>query len=870
MTSFVLVKNETWRASVSAAVGDARRVRFFTELSAALEAHRGERTRLVILELGAFPEFELAAFGSQDPPALLCLLADAAEAGAALRAGATDCELSTEPSHLALRLEVLQAHQERTRRLRADAGVLEMMVATPSSGWRFWEFDMVGKRFTRAPPTAGSAHGYSLADLEARSWEELYPQNARRLLLRCLRDDLERYKATGELRPRSLDLEINNADGSTGFRRITLTLGFDAEGKPTIVRGVTCDITDSVRTRSSLASIEASVAALLATLPIPIISLDADGMVKEWNLAAEHAFGFQAAEVLGRPYPLCGTDETGRSDRRLLLDACRGGLALKAHESMGVRRDGVAVHIAMWTGPIADVEGRLTGTFVIVADIDERKRAELEYRRLFESAHDAILVFDPADEIVLDVNARGCEIYGRSRDELVGSSLRALSATPDRGREKIQETLQSGALLRFETVQYRKDGSAMILDVNASAIEYRGKTAILSINRDVTEHHAHQEELRKRDRALAEASKLEAVGRLAGGIAHDFNNLLMVIESCSQVLAEAQDDSQPTSDEVVDLEDAVARAKMLVRQLVTFARQAPVQIQTLDLCEVVGSLRGILRRLLREDIELITDVELRTPLYVQMDPSQLEQVIVNLVVNARDAIASVGTVSIDVEPSAKPGFVELIVRDDGNGMGEVTQAQIFEPFFTTKEPGKGTGLGLATVHGIVSAAGGEIAVESQPEIGTEFRVLLPIAAQPKVPASTHRKRSRLSQPGAESILLVEDERAVRRILSRELKKYGYLVLESDDGAAALEFAASHPYPIDLLITDVVMPHMGGGELAKRLRSSRPDLKVVFMSGHTDRRAVQEIAETGFTVLSKPFAPAQLMETVRGLFTVQQD
>ena len=711
-------------------------------------AWRNAPGAIVVTESSALWLLEL---GADVRGSLLCLLASEAELDGAFAGGATECELDPDAARLALRLRAMQAKQRQLAELRADASVLEMMTASPETGWRFWEFDLRSRRFTRALPTTSSSRYLSLEELERVSWQALYPVASRDIVRNAIRDAIEEHRATGEVRSRTVEVEIINADGSTGFRRTRLSLALDDGGAPTLVRGITWDVTDFVAARESLSSIEAS----------------------------------------------------------------------------------------------------LTGL-------------QVDYRRLFDSVHDAIVVFDPVAGTILDVNVRACEMYDQSRSELLGAGLDCISPHPERERDELRRALEGEASLRFDTVQLRKDGSEMMLDVNASRIEYAGKPAVLSISRDVTERHAHERELRKRDKALADASRLEAVGRLAGGVAHDFNNLLMVIESCSEAIA-AHDSSDRLSEETADLQGAVARAKGLVRQLLVFARQAPVLVQTFDALEVLRPLASILRRLVSEDIEIVTSFERSLPSFVRMDPSQLEQIVVNLVVNARDSISGAGTISVDLVRSERPGFCELVVRDDGCGMDEATRSRALEPFFTTKDAGKGTGLGLATVHGIVAVAKGDISIASQPNVGTEIRVRLPTSDAMPTSIATARGR-RASQPGSESILLVEDERAVRRILARELTRSGYRVFESENGVEALALAASLPHAIDLLVTDVVMPRMGGEELARRLRTTQPSLKVLFMSGYADRRATDEVrADELGTLMSKPFPPALLMERVRELF-----
>ncbi len=526
--------------------------------------------------------------------------------------------------------------------------------------------------------------------------------------------------------------------------------------------------------------------------------------------------------------------------------------------------DGTMGHRTVTTRLALDAEGRPTLLRGATWDTTEAMRTatslasvEVEYKRLFDGAHDAILVLDPSGTI-LEANPRGCELYGCAYEDLVGNSIETYSVDPVRASNDLARGAEGAGQGRFETLQRRADGVEMTVEVNASSIEYRGRPAILAVSRDVTERRAEERARQDRERALSDATRLEAIGRLAGGIAHDFNNLLMVIEGCAEALAGATE-----SEEITDLRDAVERAKTLVRQLLTFARKAPVEMRTLSIVEVVRPLIGMLRRLLREDIELVTQLDVPEATSVRADPSQLEQVVINLIVNARDAISGAGHIRLALTPSAVPGHVDLVVGDTGAGMDDATRSRVFEPFFSTKR-GQNSGLGLATVHGIVAALGGLIEVTSELGVGTEMRVSLPAVAVPELRAISDRPQ-RNSHPGAETILLVEDERAVRRILARELERFGYRVIESENGAEALDLAAGFEGRIDLLVTDVVMPKLGGSDLAQRLLAARPDIKVLFMSGHMERETIQTITDKNLgPVLSKPFAPALLMEMVRRL------
>ena len=368
-----------------------------------------------------------------------------------------------------------------------------------------------------------------------------------------------------------------------------------------------------------------------------------------------------------------------------------------------------------------------------------------------------------------------------------------------------------------------------------------------------------EQALRRSEEQLRQAQKMEAVGRLAGGIAHDFNNLLTVITSYGDLLLEdlAPDDSR--RDDVEQIRKAAEGAAALTRQLLAFSRQQVLEPKVLDIRAIVAGTEKLLRRLIGADVQLATSLASDLGA-VKADPGQLEQIIINLAVNARDAMPGGGRLTIAAtgmeEVEGRPGrWVMLAVSDTGIGMDEQTKARIFEPFFTTKESGKGTGLGLATVYGIVKQAGGFIWVDSEPGRGTSFEVYLPRVDEPVAPAIT---RPAPAEPGrgTETVLLVEDAPAVRLVTRQVLERYGYTVLEAPTGDMALRLAAKHHGPIHLLLTDVVMPGLSGRQLAGQLSQLRAEMKVLYVSGYADT------VESGVAYLQKPFAPEALARRVR--------
>jgi CheY-like chemotaxis protein len=375
---------------------------------------------------------------------------------------------------------------------------------------------------------------------------------------------------------------------------------------------------------------------------------------------------------------------------------------------------------------------------------------------------------------------------------------------------------------------------------------------------------------------------MEAVGRLAGGVAHDFNNLLTVIMSYSNLLLQDFGTNDPRRDDLEQVQKAAAAAAALTRQLLAFSRQQVIEPRLLALEDVVAGAAKMLTRVIGEDIELVTILR-KEPSTVRIDPGQLEQVIMNLAVNARDAMPTGGrltieTTQVDLDDTyarmhwpATPGqFAMLAVSDNGVGMDEPTRARIFEPFFTTKEPGKGTGLGLATVYGIVQQSGGFIWVYSEPGSGATFKIYLPLVDQ-EAGLNEYPATARAGLRGMETVLLAEDASAVRAVVRQTLERHGYTVLEAPNGKAALDLAAKQADRIDLLLTDVVMPEMSGRRLAERFTALRPGVKVLYMSGYTDDAVLRHgVLGPGVAYLQKPFSPDVLAGKVREVLDAPRD
>ena len=517
----------------------------------------------------------------------------------------------------------------------------------------------------------------------------------------------------------------------------------------------------------------------------------------------------------------------------------------------------------------------------IIRDITARKALEAELRRealVFELIGDAVLVMDP-NRVIIDWNPAAERIFGYAKAEIIGTS-------PDRLYPRSHLHMQSEVATALrqegrwvgEMPFVRKDGTEGVGDIHIVAMRDAAGQLLstIGVTRDITERRRSEEALRKSEERLHLSQRLEAVGQLAGGVAHDFNNLLTAITSYTQLLLDDAAPQDPRRDDLLEIKKAADRATSLTRQLLAFSRKQVLEPCVLDVNGVVADLEKMLRRLIGEHIALVTDC-LPALSRVRADRGQLEQVIVNLAVNARDAMPNGGTLKIatsnveltpehwlghpDVE--AKPGrYVLLAVSDTGVGMDRATQARIFEPFFTTKGPGRGTGLGLATVYGIVKQSGGYIWVNSEVGEGTTFRIYLP-AVQKPAEAGDDAVKSSTTPAGTGTILLVEDEPAVRALARRVLEQSGYHVLEAADGIEAEQVAAQHSGALDLVLTDVVMPNLGGKALVERLRARHPALNVLFMSGYPEG----EVDRRGLTgddasYLEKPFSPQMLRDRVR--------
>jgi len=640
------------------------------------------------------------------------------------------------------------------------------------------------------------------------------------------------------------------------------------------------DITERERTTAQLRSQERQLQTIVNAVSDVVLELDGDGRYLNIWAADESDLARPRTELLGK-----------RVEEVLGLDAARP----LAGPLRRVLSTGVPESLE-YPLPLADGEhwflGRLTrlpgidgGPDTVcmgVTDITERKRAEealrvseAEHRGLIERAPLGIYRTTPEGRI-LAANAAFARMLGYDDpEELTGLDMaRDVYASPEE-RARLLSQLGQQDDFAIEAQWKRRDGAAVVARLNVHAV--RGPAQRIQCFEGLAEDVTQQRSLEAQYR---QAQRLEAVGRLAGGVAHDFNNILTAITGYSELLlSDLAADDRRRSD-VEEIRAAAQRAAVLTRQLLAFSRRQVFQVSVLDLNTVVRTLDRMLRRLIGEDVRL--ELALSEGLgAVRADPAQMEQVVMNLAVNARDAMPAGGRLTIEtanvvldesyarVHRGAAPGrFVMLAMSDTGIGMDAETQSHIFEPFFTTKEPSKGTGLGLATVYGIVKQSGGNVWVYSEPGRGATFRLYIPRVDEQ--PEDLAQQAAVAVAGGHETVLLAEDDAMVREVVAQALEKKGYRVLRASDGPMALDLARGHSARIALLATDLVMPGMTGRELALALLAERPDLRVIYMSGYADDAVVRHgVLEKGLHYLQKPFSIADLARKVREVLDAPQ-
>jgi len=549
-------------------------------------------------------------------------------------------------------------------------------------------------------------------------------------------------------------------------------------------------------------------------------------------------------------------------------------------KARGHRRE---IPVAISLGPV-EVQEEILGSNA-VRDVGVSRRteealraSEIRYRRLFEAAQDGILILDFATGQVVDVNPFLTNLLGYSHAELVGKDLWEIGAVKDISASRLSfADLQTKGIVRYDDLPLEtRDGRQIAVEFVSNVYAVDGTRVIQCNIRDITRRKQAEEALRKSEEQLQQANKLESVGRLAGGVAHDFNNLLCVILGSSELLLDDLGAKDPRSKYVEAITAASNRAASLTKQLLTFSRKQVSSSLVFDLNSIVRETGRMLPRVIGEHIEIdiVLPVE-EAP--VLADPTQIQQILMNLAANARDAMPEGGKLTINVasfemkrgggEPAeVAPGhYITLTVSDTGAGMSPAVQRRAFDPFFTTKDLGRGTGLGLSTVYGIVKESGGSILLNSERGDGTTFKIYLPRAKEEIIERAEASRVPDESLRGSETIFLVEDQRELRSLTHRFLQGLGYKVLVAGLPGEAIQIAQRFTGTIDLLLTDVVMPGMNGRELARQLRLLYAHMRVLCVSGFADHTLEQDVLDDNYAFLAKPFLLRELATKIREVF-----
>jgi PAS domain S-box-containing protein len=760
-----------------------------------------------------------------------------------------------------------RAEDRHARDARLLANVRDCIIVTDATGIvTYWN------------DAATRTLGWTAAEMFGQPLLGRFPEEARPMVADLTRQIAEGLDWSGEF-------EDYHKDGSRVWIDARVARICNGAGHLIGIIGTSHDITARKRAEAERDRITARLRLQIDRTPLAYLMFDRDFRLVDWNAAAERTFGYTGEEVLGMmpPFEKILPRAAWPAGEDILSRLRAGDMAAHAINE-NVAKDGRTITCEWWNTPLLDPEGMFVGLISLAQDITERHRAEdalraseERFRQIAESISE-VFWLTTLDKGEIAYVSPGYEtIWGRPREALYASPQSWMEAIAADDRERVARAAATQAAGTYDeeyrivrpdgTIRWVRDRAFPVRDGNGRVVRVAG------VAEDVTEK-------RRLEAQLRQAQKMEAIGQLAGGVAHDFNNLLTVINGCSELLLDAVGDRPDLREMLEEIRKAGERSASLTRQLLAFSRQQVLAPTILDVNEVVHDTEKMLRRLIGEDVVLTT--VLQHPLgCVRVDRGQLEQVLLNLAVNARDAMPHGGELTIETHdidltddfaagrPGIAPGrHIALAVTDSGVGMSEHVRRRLFEPFFTTKEPGKGTGLGLAVVHGFAKQSGGCVEVRSEPGVGTCFTIYLPrIDARGGSSAGVVAERGLEHARGTGTILLIEDDDAVRALTKRVLQRCGYTVLDASRGADGLHLAATHRAPIDLLITDVVMPGISGRLVAEQIGASHPETKVLYVSGYTDDDVVRTgVLHDSVHFVQKPFSPAAIAHKVREILS----
>ncbi|GLW33327.1 hypothetical protein Areg01_62650 [Actinoplanes regularis] len=676
--------------------------------------------------------------------------------------------------------------------------------------------------------------------------------------------------------------ELNRADARA---RLAAQLRQEVESRAAAQAAVAAANDELDRRNQALDRANAELrglAAIVRSSYDAIISVTLDGTITAWNAAAELLYGYSAQEAIGRNTTMIMPPDHA-ADLPALLTLVGHGEHIEHFETRRVCKDGRVLDVSVSIAPVFDETGSVAGAATIARDITAGKVAQAEARRLaaiVQFSDDAIIAFE-LDGRVTAWNAGAELLYGYSAQEAIGKSVYPLIPADQEStmRERITRVGRGEHVDRFDGQRIRKDGTVVDVSISLAPLldEAGAVTGVSVLAHDITARKAAEaQEQMLRDRSQA-AERLESLGKLAGGVAHDFNNMLAIIGNYATFITEQTPPDSTIHADATQITTSAQRAAALADQLMIFARTEPATIEVFDLNTTLADVRRLLQRTLGEDIHLaVTPSDVELP--IRADPARIQQVLLNMAFNARDAMPAGGTLiieatPIDLDPQSTspslgldPGrYARLLVSDTGTGIPPEVVERVFEPFFSTKPKGQGTGLGLATAYGTVTQLGGQIKIYSEVDVGTTMRVYLPLVARPAAEQVVTGPAAKPPRGQGQVVLAVDDEAAIRHLVARILNRNGYATLIAESGPHALSLVEQEH--VDLLLTDIIMPEMNGRDLADALRRKDPGLPVIYMSGYSDGLlSAQHLLTETTQLIQKPFTAGELLHTVHTLFT----